>query len=668
VSEWVFHQQLEQTKNISASLSYADGSDLHDEVGACVLVYLRRYQVRACIAMFKSLRTSTKLLLLCGMFVGALVVATYGLVAEKQIAIDFVRKEIVGIQHLEALRGVYAATLTEKSGRSTALKEAVEKLAEIDSADSQKLDTAALQQTLVEAVDKLASASDDDRRRTIFIDVLTAERDLASRIGDDSNLTLDPDLDSYYVQDIVVSKMPTLLSQLGELQSQLAMSSPAQSPSETVRALVLDGMIRSGLEGIRRDLQASYRGGNGAHLQQALDANMEAMVSVWDAYLETVKSTLHGASDASAVDRSYTTAMDSAISTWAVSLAELKLLLNARLSNLLGKLRSSLLLNGLLVALSIAFAVVTGRHIVRPLQKLERLADAVGQTKDYKLRTDYESKDEIGRLAVAFNTMLGELEAAREREAVDAAQTAAMQTELARVARITTMGEMAASIAHEINQPLAAIVNNANASLRWLGRQPPNVERARSVLERVVSDAGRASEVIRSVRSLLEKGSQERVQLDVNELIREVMAFVRAELRHHGIAVRAELADDLPRLSAVRIQLQQVLLNLITNAVESMAAAEDRSRVLTVRSQKADASGILITVQDTGTGIDRTNLERVFEPFFSTKPEGMGMGLSICRSIIESYGGRIAASVASDGGSVFQVSLPVDEQIPMKCP
>ena len=248
---------------------------------------------------------------------------------------------------------------------------------------------------------------------------------------------------------------------------------------------------------------------------------------------------------ARALDDRYAAAVDSAINAWTVSLAELKRLLNSRLSNLLSKLRNSLLLNGLVAALSLAFALMVGRHIVQPLLKLERLADEVGQTKDYKLRTDYASRDEIGRLAVAFNAMLSELEAAREREAADAARRAAMQTELARVARTTTMGEMAASIAHEINQPLAAIVNNASASLRWLGQDPPNVKRARSVLERVVSDAGRASEVISSIRGMLEKGSQERVQLDVNDLIREVMTFVRADLRHHGITVRAELAEDL---------------------------------------------------------------------------------------------------------------------------
>ena len=529
--------------------------------------------------MFKSLRTSTKLLLLCGVFVGALAVATYGLVAEKQIAINFVRKELVGVQHLEALRGVYAAILTEKSGASTAAKEAVDRLTATSSADSHKLDTAAPERALAEAIDKLASTSDDDQGRTLFVDALNAARNLASRIGDDSNLALDPDLDSYYVQEIVVSKLPTLLSQIGELQSQLEMPSPAQLTPENlaVRALVLDGMIRATLEGIERDLQASYRGGSGAHLRQTLEADIDTMVSVWNAYLEIVKAKLGGASDVSALDRSYATAVDSAIDAWTVSLTELKQLLSSRLSYLLSKLRSSLLLNGLLATLSLAFALMTGRHIVRPLLKLERLADEVGHTKDYRLRTDHESQDEIGRLAVAFNAMLAELAAAREREAADAARRAAMQTELARVARITTMGEMAASIAHEINQPLAAIVNNANASLRWLGQDPPNVERARSVLKRVVSDGGRAGEVIRSIRGMLEKSSQERVQLDVNDLIREVMTFVRADLKHHGITVRTELAEDLPRISAVRIQLQQVLLNLIANAVE-FHGSDQRSR------------------------------------------------------------------------------------------
>ncbi len=617
--------------------------------------------------MFKSLRTSTKLFLLCGVFVGALFVATYGLVAEKRIAIEFVRRELVGVQHLEALRGVYASILTQKLGASTvegARPTDEGALAAPTPPDSASwLDTAELEGSLADAVGKLGSDAGDGEKHALIVGALSAARNLAARIGDDSNLALDPDLDSYYVQDIVATKMPTLLSQIGELQSQLQTPfAVGLSPdSLAVRSLILDGMIRSTLEGIERDLRASYRGGDGAHLKQALGAGIDSMVSAGDAYLQTVKASLAGGNNTAALDRSYAAAVDSAINAWTVSQIELKRLLNLRLSKLLSKLRNSLLLNGLLAALSLAFALITQRHIVRPLQKLERLADEVGQTKDYTLRTDYESGDEIGRLAVAFNAMLAELAAAREREVADTARTAAMQAELARIARITTMGEMAASIAHEINQPLAAIVNNANATLRWLSHQPPNVERARSVIKGIADDGARASEVIGSIRSMLEKSSQERAPLDVNDLIREVMTLARGDLRHHGVTVRTELADDLPRLPAVRIQLQQVLLNLTMNAVESMGSIADRPPVLCVRSQRTQSCGILISVEDTGAGIDQGDLDQIFEPFFSTKPEGMGMGLSICRSIVEAHGGRITALRGSPWGSVFQITLPDDE-------
>gem|GEM_PF-4998811 len=216
--------------------------------------------------MFKSLRTSTKLLLLCSVFVGALVVATYSLIAEKQIAINFVRKELVGVEGLEVLRGVYADILTNKRGVPAATGEAARTLAEIeDDAGFDKLDTRALETDLAGAIEKLSRAADVDQRRTFSVDALTAARRLAARIGDNSNLTLDPDLDSYYVQDIVVAKIPILLSQIGELHSQLEAPSPGNSSAAdpAVAALVLGGMIRSTLDGIESDLQASYRGGRG---------------------------------------------------------------------------------------------------------------------------------------------------------------------------------------------------------------------------------------------------------------------------------------------------------------------------------------------------------------------------------------------------------------------
>ena len=208
----------------------------------------------------------------------------------------------------------------------SATREALGRLPATGSVNSEPLDTAPLERTLAEAIDKLASAADDSQRRTVFVDALSVARNLASRIGDDSNLTLDPDLDSYYVQDMVVTKMPTLLSQIGELQSQLEMPSSAHSTPENlaVRTLILDGMTRSTIEGIERDLQASYRGGSGARLRRVLDADLATMVSAWNAYLDKAKAKLGGVGETSALDHSYATAVDSAINAWAVSLAELK--------------------------------------------------------------------------------------------------------------------------------------------------------------------------------------------------------------------------------------------------------------------------------------------------------------------------------------------------------
>jgi C4-dicarboxylate-specific signal transduction histidine kinase len=173
--------------------------------------------------------------------------------------------------------------------------------------------------------------------------------------------------------------------------------------------------------------------------------------------------------------------------------------------------------------------------------------------------------------------MLAELAMARERESAEQARIAAMQAELARAASLTAMGEMTASIAHEINQPLAAVVNNASAGLRWLGHQPPNVERTRAILMRIINDGGRASEVIASIRAMLTKGGQARARLDINDLIREVMTLVRSELQGRGVSIRTELSDSLPHLSGNRVQLRQVILNLIMNAVEAMASIKDRA-------------------------------------------------------------------------------------------
>jgi two-component system, NtrC family, sensor kinase len=313
---------------------------------------------------------------------------------------------------------------------------------------------------------------------------------------------------------------------------------------------------------------------------------------------------------------------------------------------------SILLLVGLLLAFIADLFLV--RWIVQPLEQLEKVVSTVRRTKDYTLRVDRKSDDEIGRLAVAFNEMLSELSAARERESSE-------QFELARVSRLTTMGAMTASIAHEINQPLAAIAANANAGLRWLSRPTPDIDEVHAALKRINNDAHRASEVIQSVRSIFKKAPQQGALVDVNGVIEEVLSLVHAELISSHVSIRSDLLQDLPKVRADRVQLQQVILNLITNAIEAMGSAEGRQRLLIVTSQRQEPSSVLVTVQDNGPGIDPDARDRIFDAFFSTKSSGMGMGLFICRSIVEAHGGHLWATPAEPGGTIFHLVLPIGQ-------
>ena len=242
------------------------------------------------------------------------------------------------------------------------------------------------------------------------------------------------------------------------------------------------------------------------------------------------------------------------------------------------------------------------------------------------------------------------------RHAEEAVRNA--QAELARVARLTTMGELVASIAHEINQPLSAIVTQSDAALRFLDRDKPDLDEVRDALSCIGRDGARAADVIRGLRSLAKRSGPELANVDINDAIREVLALTRGELQRQDIVLRTELAaGDLPVMGD-RVQLQQVLLNLIMNGVEAMRGMTERTRELTVSSMPAEPSGVLIGVEDTGPGLDPAIAQRIFDPFFTTKPDGMGMGLSICRSIIESHGGRFWVSPRVPCGAVFQFTAP----------
>jgi PAS domain S-box-containing protein len=236
----------------------------------------------------------------------------------------------------------------------------------------------------------------------------------------------------------------------------------------------------------------------------------------------------------------------------------------------------------------------------------------------------------------------------------------ATQAELARVQRATIMGEITASIAHEINQPLAAIVTNASSALRWLTNRTPDLGEAQTALRRIVSDGHRASEVIGSIRAMFKSGQRENAYYDVNALIREVLALVDGELETNKVVAQVELSEGIPKILADRVQLQQVVLNLMMNAIEAMGSVQNGARILGVNSELRDARDILITVKDSGPGIDPQNIDRIFDRFFTTKSNGMGMGLSICRSIVEAHNGRLWAEPDVRPGSVFRILLPVD--------
>jgi PAS domain S-box-containing protein len=233
------------------------------------------------------------------------------------------------------------------------------------------------------------------------------------------------------------------------------------------------------------------------------------------------------------------------------------------------------------------------------------------------------------------------------------------QMQLAHVNRVTTMGQLAASIAHEVNQPLAAAVTNAHAALRWLGAQPPDLEESRQALGHIIKDGHRASEVIDRIRALIKKAPARNDRLDINEIVLEVIALTSSEVLSNGVSLQTQLASGLPLVHGDRIQLQQVILNLVVNAIEATSSTSEGVRELLIGTGKDASDAVLVAVRDSGPGLDPEGLGRLFDAFYTTKPGGMGMGLSICRSIIEAHGGRIRASANVPQGAVFQFTLPV---------
>ena len=238
-------------------------------------------------------------------------------------------------------------------------------------------------------------------------------------------------------------------------------------------------------------------------------------------------------------------------------------------------------------------------------------------------------------------------------------EIAQQRNELAHLSRVTMLGELSGSLAHELNQPLTAILSNAQAAQRFLARDDVDFDNLREILQDIVAEDKRAGEIIHRLRLLLKKGEVQQQTLDVNEVVQEVLNLVRSDLVNHGVAAHLELASGLPAARADRVQIQQVLLNLVMNACDAMTGVPAGDRKLIVRTALAEGNGVCISIADRGTGIAPDNLEKVFEPFFTTKAHGMGLGLSVCRTIVSAHGGKLSATNNPNQGATFQVTLPV---------
>ena len=553
--------------------------------------------------MFKDLRTSTKLVLLCSVFMIAIAATTYSLVREKLIAIEFARKELIGIKYLEVARRIYAVVLASRafdpsgSSASDSLRDIFRDLATNESNAAPTLQTGEPAQALATALQLWSSGTES---RAAALNVIAKAQQLAGRIADDLNLTLDPDLDSYYVQTLIAKTLPAFLRQLAELQSLAREASVTKliSNEQNLRFQFLMGLLRSSAEEVQANVTASYRGNRDGSLENAIAGAFATMHARTNSYLDGLSASFSDGDKAAvgvvAADPSYGSVANSAVGAWSISEAELERLLQKRIDGLVGRMRWSLALTGALAGLSILVAAMTHWHLVRPLKRLENVASSVREFKDYGLRINYSSKDEIGTLVLAFNKMLSELAAAHERERSE-------QSELARVSRLTTVGAMTASIAHEINQPLAAIITNSSAAQRFLSITPPDLDEVRAALKDIVMDGQRASHVIKSVRAIFKKDSGRQSRLAVNDLVEEIFTFVRGALQKHGVLIKRELLPGLQHVKADRTQLQQVIMNLIMNAVEAMAVT-DHDRLLIVRSDVFDVKNVIITIEDFWTG------------------------------------------------------------------
>ena len=272
--------------------------------------------------------------------------------------------------------------------------------------------------------------------------------------------------------------------------------------------------------------------------------------------------------------------------------------------------------------------------------------------------------EETRNQAIAFVVDLTERKQAEAEARESEGRYREVQLELAHANRVVTMGELTASIAHEVKQPLAALLTNAETAVRWLTRQPPNLERAKPLVDRIIDDGKRAVDIVSRIRDLSKKTAIRKENLKINEAILGVMGLTRAAMSEHGVLAKMQLSEGLPHVLGDRVQLQQVILNLVMNAIEAMSEVGEGSRDMLISTSELELGGVLVAVSDSGPGLPQADPDRIFEAFYTTKASGLGMGLSICRSIVEAHGGRLWAMPNEPRGAVFCMMLPIAEASP----
>jgi signal transduction histidine kinase len=272
-----------------------------------------------------------------------------------------------------------------------------------------------------------------------------------------------------------------------------------------------------------------------------------------------------------------------------------------------------------------------------------------------------QPSDELDGLVEAFKQMDARLQSAygdlQEREA----KVRRLEAELAHANRVATMGQLSASIAHEVNQPIAALIMNAETAMRWLTREPPASDKAKPLIDRIISDSKRTADIVGRIRGFSKKAPLRKEELEINGAISEIMGLTRATASDHGVLVKMQLSEELPRILGDRVQLQQVMLNLIMNAIEATGEVSEGSRELLISTKKAEPDGVLVAVSDTGPGLTQAGSARIFEAFYTTKSTGLGIGLSICRSIVDAHGGRLWTTPNKPRGAIFYMMLPIGE-------